>query len=134
MTTNPFDLTGRTAVVTGSAQGMGGAMALALAEAGANLVLLDRNAAGIEAMAATIRQLGCRALPVAGDVTDTDHMDRVFATVDREFGRVDILGNVAGEAKAGAAEDMALADIRATFHNLVISRYYTCQLAGRRML
>lgn len=129
-----FDLTDRIAVVTGSAQGMGGAMALALAEAGANLVLLDRNAAGIEAMADTIRELGRKALPIAGDVTDTDHMDRVFATIDCEFGRVDVLGNVAGEATAGAAEDMALADIRTTFHNLVISRYYTSQLAGRRML
>jgi NAD(P)-dependent dehydrogenase (short-subunit alcohol dehydrogenase family) len=132
--TNLFDLTGRTAVVTGSAQGMGRAMAIALAEAGADLVLLDRNAAGIEATAHAIGQLGRKPLPLAGDVTDTDHIDRVFATVDREFGRVDILGNVAGEAKAGAAEDMALADIRTTFHNLVISRYYTCQLAGRRML
>ena len=129
-----FDLTGRTAVVTGGAQGMGRAMATALAEAGADLVLLDRNAAGIEATADAIRALGRKALPIAGDVTDTDHLDRVFATVDREFGRVDILGNVAGEAKVGAAESMALGDIRATFHNLVISRYYTCQLAGQRML
>jgi NAD(P)-dependent dehydrogenase (short-subunit alcohol dehydrogenase family) len=132
--THLFDLTGRTAVVTGSAQGMGRAMALALAEAGADLVLLDRNAAGIEATAHTVRELGRRVLPIAGDVTDTDHIDAVFATVDREFGRVDILGNVAGKAKAGAAEDMTLADVRTTFHNLVISRYYTCQLAGRRML
>jgi NAD(P)-dependent dehydrogenase (short-subunit alcohol dehydrogenase family) len=132
--TNLFDLTGRTAVVTGSAQGMGRAMATALAEAGADLVLLDRNAAGIGATADTIRQLGRRALPIAGDVTDTDHIDQVFAEVDREFGRVDILGNVAGEAKTGQAETMTLADIRATFHNLVISRYYTCQLAGQRML
>jgi NAD(P)-dependent dehydrogenase (short-subunit alcohol dehydrogenase family) len=132
--TNLFDLTGRIAVVTGSAQGMGRAMAIALAEAGADAVLLDRNQAGIEATAHSIQALGRKALPIAGDVTDTDHMDRVFATVDSVFGRVDILGNVAGEAKAEAAEDMALADIRATFHNLVISRYYTCQLAGRRML
>jgi NAD(P)-dependent dehydrogenase (short-subunit alcohol dehydrogenase family) len=132
--TNLFDLTGRIAVVTGSAQGMGRAMAIALADAGADTVLLDRNAAGIEATAHSIEALGRKALPIAGDVTDTDHMDRVFATVDSTFGRVDILGNVAGEAKAGAAEEMALADIRATFHNLVISRYYTCQLAGRRML
>ncbi|HEX3347266.1 MAG TPA: SDR family oxidoreductase [Acetobacteraceae bacterium] len=129
-----FDLTGRTAVITGSAQGMGRAMAMALAEAGANAVLLDRNKAGIEATAHAVTQLGRRALPIAGDVTDTGHIDGVFATVDREFGRVDILGNVAGEAKAGAAEDIALDDIRTTFHNLVISRYYTCQLAGRRML
>ena len=113
---------------------MGRAMALALAEAGADLVLLDRNAAGIDATAHTISQLGRKALPVAGDVTDTEHMVQVFAAVDREFGRVDILGNVAGEARVGPAEDMTLADIRTTFHNLVISRYCTCQLAGRRML
>ena len=99
--TNLFDLTGRTAVVTGSAQGMGRAMAIALAEAGADLVLLDRNGAGIEATAHSIRQLGRKALPIAGDATDTDHIDRVFATVDHEFGRVDILGNVAGEARSG---------------------------------
>ncbi len=129
-----FDLSGRVAVVTGSAQGMGRAMALALAEAGADIVLLDRNAAGIEATAHAISAMGRKALPLGGDVTDTDHIDGVFATVDKEFGRVDILGNVAGEAKAGPAEAMALSDIRATFHNLVISRYYTCQHAGRRML
>jgi NAD(P)-dependent dehydrogenase (short-subunit alcohol dehydrogenase family) len=131
---NLFDLAGRTAVVTGSAQGMGCAMAIALAEAGADLVLLDRSEAGIEATADNIRQLGRKALPVAGDVTDTDHIDRVFAIVDCDCGRVDILDNVAGEARVGAEEEMALADIRATFHDLVISRYYTGQLAGRRML
>jgi NAD(P)-dependent dehydrogenase (short-subunit alcohol dehydrogenase family) len=129
-----FDLTGRTAVVTGSAQGMGRAMAIGLAEAGADLVLLDRNEPGLETTAFTIRALGRQALPIAGDVTDTDHIDHVFATIDRVFGRVDILGNVAGEAKTGSAEDMPLADIRTTLHNLVISRFYTCQLAGRRML
>ena len=99
--TNLFDLTGRTAIVTGSAQGMGRAMALALAEAGADLVLLDRNAAGIETATQTIRALGRKALPIAGDVTDTDHLDGAFSAVDRAFGRVDVLGNVAGEAKVG---------------------------------
>jgi len=132
--TKLFDLTDRVAAVTGSAQGMGRAMALALAEAGADIVLLDRNAAGIEATSHSIAALGRKALPIAGDVTDTDHIDHVFAEIDRAFGRVDVLCNVAGEASMGAAEDMALADIRATFHNMVISRYYTCQLAGRRML
>jgi 7-alpha-hydroxysteroid dehydrogenase len=69
---NLFDLTGRAAVVTGSAQGMGRAMAIALAEAGADLVLLDRREAGIAATAHSIRQLGRKALPITGDVTDTD--------------------------------------------------------------
>src|ERR1700710_1628273 len=107
--TSLFDLTGRTAVVTGSARGMGRAMATALAAAGVDLVLLDRNEAGIEATAHDIRQLGHKALPIAGDVTDADHLDRVFAAVDHTFGRVDILGNVAGEARMGAAKDMTLA-------------------------
>jgi NAD(P)-dependent dehydrogenase (short-subunit alcohol dehydrogenase family) len=115
-----FDLHNRVAVVTGSAQGMG--RAIALAEAGADLVLLDRTEAGIQATAHAITQLGRKALPIAGDVTDTDHLDQVFATIDREFGRVDILGNVAGEAKSGPAEDRTLADIRATFHTQMISR------------
>ena len=129
-----FSLHSRVAVITGSAQGMGRAMAMALAEVGADLVLLDRNEPGIQATAHAITQLGRKALPIAGDVTNTDHLDQVFATIDRTFGRVDILGNVAGEAKSGPAEDMALADIQTTFHNLVISRYHACQLAGRRML
>src|SRR3954470_12522595 len=105
---NLFDLIGRTAVVTGSAQDMGRAMAAALDAGGADLVLLDRNEAGIEATARDIRHLGRKAVPSVRGVTDTDHLDRVFTTVDREFGQVDILGNVAGEARMGAAEDMTL--------------------------
>jgi len=129
-----FDLSGRVAAVTGTAQGMGRAMATALAEAGADLVLLDLNAERNEAVAAELRKLGRRALPIAGDATDLAHIDRIFATIDKEFGRIDILGNVVGVAKMGPAVDMSLDDIRSTFHNLVISRYYTCQHAGRRML
>jgi NAD(P)-dependent dehydrogenase (short-subunit alcohol dehydrogenase family) len=94
--TNPFDLTSRIAVVAGSAQGMSRAMALAQAEAGA-----DRNTAGTERTKHTIRR---SALPSARVATDTDHIDRVFATVDREFGRVDCwLRSWSGEAVWGEA-------------------------------
>jgi NAD(P)-dependent dehydrogenase (short-subunit alcohol dehydrogenase family) len=68
---------------------MSQAMALARAETGANLVLLDRNAAGIETTAHTIRQLGRKTPPTHRHATGADHIDRVFATVDREFGRVE---------------------------------------------
>ena len=129
-----FDLRGKVAVVTGTAQGLGRAMAQALAEAGADLVLLDLNAAGNEQTAAAVRACGRRALAIAGDVTDFAHIDSVFERVDREFGRIDFLGNVAGNARMAPAESMSLEDIHYTFHNLVISRLYTCQLAGRRML
>jgi NAD(P)-dependent dehydrogenase (short-subunit alcohol dehydrogenase family) len=129
-----FDLRSKVAVVTGTAQGLGRAMAQALAEAGADLVLLDLNAAGNEQTAAAVRACGRRALAIAGDVTDFAHIDSVFERVDREFGRIDYLGNVAGNARMAPAESMSLEDIHYTFHNLVISRLYTCQQAGRRML
>lgn len=129
-----FGLSGRVAAVTGGAQGMGRAMALALAEAGANIVLLDLNDAGNAATAEMLRGLGRRVLAIAGDVTDTAHLDHVFAEIDRVFGRIDILGNVAGQAQTGPATAMTLADLRWSFDNPVISRYHACQLAGRRML
>ena len=110
-----FDLTDRVALVTGTAQGMGRAMALAFAEAGAHVMLLDRNAAGNEATAHEITKLGRRALPLACDISDFAEIDRVYATLDAEFGRIDILGNVAGEAAAGPAEDMSIADVQQTF-------------------
>ena len=131
---NMFDLTDRVALVTGTAQGMGRAMATALAEAGAHVVLLDRNTEGNEATAHTIAKLGRRAIPVTGDLTNLKHLDKVYAKIDKEFGRIDILGNVAGEAHAGPAEDMTLEQIQQTFHYLVISRFYCTQHAGRRML
>jgi NAD(P)-dependent dehydrogenase (short-subunit alcohol dehydrogenase family) len=109
-------------------------LARARAEAGADLALLDLNADGNEATAAAVRAFGRRALAIAGDVTALAHIDAVFERVDREFGRIDFLGNVAGNARMAPAESMSLEDIHYTFHNLVISRLYTCQQAGRRML
>lgn len=129
-----FDLSGRVAAVTGTAQGLGRAMALALAEAGADLVLLDLNEAGNAATAERVRSLGRRALSIVGDVTDFAHIDHAFERIDREFGRIDFLGNVAGNARMSPAETMSLEDIHYNFHSLVISRFYTCQQAGRRML
>ena len=131
---NMFDLTDRVALVTGTAQGMGRAMALALAEAGAHVMLLDRNTEGNEATAHAISQLGRRAIPVTCDISNLKHIDRVYAKLDKEFGRIDILGNVAGEASAGPAETMTVAEVQQVLHNLVISRFYCTQHAGRRML
>jgi NAD(P)-dependent dehydrogenase (short-subunit alcohol dehydrogenase family) len=129
-----FDLTDRVALVTGTAQGMGRAMAIALAEAGAHVMLLDRNTEGNEATAHTISQMGRRAIPVTCDISNFKHLDRAYAKLDKAFGHIDILGNVAGEAKVGPAVDMTVAEVEETFHNLVVSRFYCTQLAGRRML
>ncbi|MBX3012228.1 MAG: SDR family oxidoreductase [Caldilineaceae bacterium] len=131
---NMFDLTDRVALVSGTASGMGQAMATVFAEAGAHVVLLDLNQAGNEATAHTITQLGRRAIPLTCDVSRYDEWDRVFAVIDQEFGRVDILGNVAGNGIQKAAEEITMTEFTAVFQNLVFGRYYATQQAGRRML
>ncbi len=134
MTTPLFDLTGRVAVVSGAAQGLGRAMSLALAESGADLVLADRNAAGLQRTAETITALGRRMHAVPCDVSEPEQIRTLFAEVDRVFGRIDFLGNVAGDAVLGRPEEISLEAIERTWRNLVFGRFCCCQEAGRRML
>lgn len=129
-----FDLTGRVALVTGAAQGMGRAMAIVLAEAGADLMICDLNASGLQATADHIQSQGRQVLAVVGDITDIGHIRDLFAQVDRDFGRIDILGNVAGPSKLSMPEDLDLKDLEYVVHGLVIARFCACQEAGRRML
>src|SRR5947209_12151221 len=134
MPENLFDLTGRVALVSGAAQGLGRAMSLALAEAGADLVLADRNAAGLQRTAETIAALGRKAVPVTCDVSEPAQIRTLFAELDRAFGRIDFLGNVAGDAVLGAPEEIPLEAVERTWRNLVFGRFCCCQEAGRRML
>jgi NAD(P)-dependent dehydrogenase (short-subunit alcohol dehydrogenase family) len=134
MTGKLFDLTGRVAVVSGAAQGLGRAMSLGLAEAGADLVLVDRNAAGVQKTAEQITGLGRRALPAPCDVSEPAQIRALFERVDRDFGRIDFLGNVAGDAVLGRPEEISLDDVERSWRNLVYGRFCCCQEAGRRML
>ncbi len=129
-----FDLSGRVAVVSGAAQGMGRAMALALAEAGADLVPVDRNADGVRRTAEEITRLGRRVTPVVCDISEPPQIRALFAQVDREYGKIDFLGNVAGEGVAGRPEEISLEDVERAWRNLVYGRFCCCQEAGRRML
>ncbi|HVC97609.1 MAG TPA: SDR family oxidoreductase [Pirellulales bacterium] len=129
-----FDLSGRVAVVSGAAQGMGRAMALGLAEAGADLMLVDRNTDGVGKTAKEVERMGRRATPVSADVSDPEQIRAMFARLDREFGRIDFLGNVAGEGVAGRPEEIALDDVERSWRSLVYGRFCCCQEAGRRML
>jgi len=129
-----FDLTGRVGLVTGAAQGLGRAMATGLAEAGADVLLADRNGDGVRDTADALAALGRRAVPVACDVADPAQIRTLFARLDDAFGRVDFLGNVAGDGKLGRPEDISLDDVEETWRNLVYGRFCMCQEAGRRML
>jgi NAD(P)-dependent dehydrogenase (short-subunit alcohol dehydrogenase family) len=129
-----FDLTDRVALVSGAAQGLGRAMALALAEFGADLLLADRNEAGARRTAEEITALGRRAAVVACDVSHPPQIRSLFARLDQEFGKIDFLGNVAGDTVLGRPEDISLDDVEQSWRNLVYGRFCMCQEGGRRML
>ncbi|MBM3958670.1 MAG: SDR family oxidoreductase [SAR202 cluster bacterium] len=129
-----FDLSGRVAVVSGAASGMGKAMSLGFAESGADLVLLDINLEGAEDTAQAISKLGRKAIALKCDVSDAGQVRAAYSRTDSEFGRVDIAGNVAGEGHTGRPEEIELAVVEKVFKNLVIGRFAACQEAGRRML
>jgi NAD(P)-dependent dehydrogenase (short-subunit alcohol dehydrogenase family) len=134
MQTSLFDLTGKVAVISGAAQGMGQATALAVAQHGANVVLVDRNQEGARATAQQIEQMGRRTLVTATDVSDPVAIAELFRQVDSVFGRVDFLGNIAGDGHLAKPEDLQIADLHRVLQNLVVGRFAMCQEAGRRML
>jgi len=89
-------LKGKVAIVTGSGRGLGMEIALAYAEEGADIVLTARTVTDIEAVAASIRALGRRALAVPADVRQEDQVNQLVQHTVDEFGRIDILVNGAG--------------------------------------
>jgi NAD(P)-dependent dehydrogenase (short-subunit alcohol dehydrogenase family) len=129
-----FDLTGKVAVVSGAASGLGRAASLALAMHGADLLLADLNVGGMELTAAEIRKLGRVAVTSRTDISDEDDILQLYSTLDHEFGRIDFLANIAGEGILGTPEDMPLTTVQQVFQNLVFGRFVMCQEAGRRML
>ena len=93
-----FDLAGRVAIVTGGNGGIGRAIAIGLAEAGAAIAVFGRNDAKNERVLDELTALGCHALAMNVDVTDRDGLDPAFQRVERDLGEVDILVNNAGHA------------------------------------
>src|SRR5262249_59783607 len=89
---------------------------------------------GVQRTAEHLAGLGRRAIPVPCDVSEPVQIRALFAELDRVFGRIDFLGNVAGDGILGRPEDIALEDVERTWRNLVFGRFCCCQEAGRRML
>jgi len=102
-------LSGRVAVVTGGATGIGRAIAMLYAEEGCDLAVLDRNGEGAEKVAAAIRQLGRRAIAVRADVGVEAEIEAAFGTIRKEFGDPDILVNNAGIVTVAHLETMPVA-------------------------
>lgn len=133
-TASLFDLTGKTAIVTGAGRGLGRAMALGLAAAGADLMLVSRSENEVRSAAEEIRGLGRRALFATADVGVKADVERIVAAAGAEFGRVDILVNNAGVDRNIPALDYG-EDEWDRILGTNLKGYFLCsQAAGRLMM
>jgi len=103
-------MTNRTAVVTGASRGIGRAIALALARAGARIVVASNEPENNEKVAEEVRALGVEALPVFVDMASAESVQEAFSAALKQWGRVDILINNAGITKDGLAVRMKAED------------------------
>jgi NAD(P)-dependent dehydrogenase (short-subunit alcohol dehydrogenase family) len=129
-----FDLAGQVALVTGAARGLGRAISLALANAGADVALGFREINESGDVATLIEGLGRRALPLQMDVT---RMDQVYRAVDdtvAALGRLDILVNNAGLGPQNPAEDVREEDFDLTVAVNMKGTFFASQAAGRVMI
>jgi NAD(P)-dependent dehydrogenase (short-subunit alcohol dehydrogenase family) len=133
--TGLFDLSGKTAIVTGGGTGIGRQMADGLAEAGANLVLCARNTERCEQAAADIaEQRDVRALGLGCDVRDAEQVRAVVETTTIEFGGADILVNNAGTVWGASPEDMPLEGWQKVVDVNLTGVFLFAQAAGRVMI
>ncbi len=129
-----FDLTGRVAAVTGAASGLGRAVALGFAQAGADLALADLAAEPLAEVAAQIEAAGRRALARKVDVTQTADVQAFHDAVVTTFGHMDILVNAAGITKRMPAENFDLEDWERILAVNLTGTFRCCQIFGRTML
>jgi NAD(P)-dependent dehydrogenase (short-subunit alcohol dehydrogenase family) len=129
-----FDLSGKTAIVTGGGSGIGRQMAEGLAESGANLVLCARKAERCEQAAAELEQLGVRALGLGCDVRDPEQVDAVVRRAVAELGSVDVLVNNAGTVWGATPEDMPLEGWQKVVDVNLTGAFLFSQVAGRVMI
>jgi len=127
-----FDLSGKVAVVTGANTGIGQAIALALAEAGADLAAVGRTPAA--ETIAQARALGRKAEMVSADLSTIEPVGRVVEEVIARLGRLDILVNNAGIIRRADAVDFSEADWDAVIDTNLKSVFFLCQAAGRHMI
>ena len=129
-----FDLTGKTAIVTGGSRGLGKEMADGLAEAGANLMLCARRE---EWLAETLEEFRSRGFHAHGKICDVSKAEDIQAVVDetvKNFGKIDILINNAGISWGAMPEEMPLEQWRKVLDVNLTGCFLFAQAAGREML
>jgi NAD(P)-dependent dehydrogenase (short-subunit alcohol dehydrogenase family) len=134
MSHSPFDLDGRVAVVIGGTTGLGRAIALGLAEAGADVVASSRRSDQVELVAKEIEALGRRTLRVTSDVMQRTSVQALHDAVIKEFGKVDILVNAAGITFKKPALELDEADWERVMETNLTGTLRACQIFGATMV
>lgn len=129
-----FDLSGRVAVVTGGTTGLGYAIALGLAEAGADVVASSRRLRQVEKVAAEMMALGRRSFCAASDVLDRTSLQGLHDSVLKEFGKVDILVNAAGITHKGPTLEVNEDEWRQVMETNLTGTLRACQIFGATMV
>ena len=129
-----LSLEGKVAIVTGSGRGLGRAIALAYAGAGAAVTVCARTRPEVEAVAAEVRELGRRALPLTVDVRSRPSVEEMVAATVTEFGKIDVLVNNVGIAVVKPFLDSTDEDLRAQIESNLWGTLYCTRAAGRHLV
>jgi NAD(P)-dependent dehydrogenase (short-subunit alcohol dehydrogenase family) len=130
----PLSLSGRVAVVLGGTTGIGRALSLGLAEAGADVVPSARRAEEVDSVAGEIERLGRKSLRRTSDVTERSSLEALLAETVSTFGKVDILVNCAGRTKRTPSLEVSEADWDSILATNLTGTFRACQVFGRHML
>ena len=129
-----FDLTGRTAVVTGATRGLGRAFARALAEAGADIVAVGRDEVAAAEVEQELADIGRRSQTVIADITSRPEVVRVLAAAVAQFGAVDVLVNNAGTCIHRPALEVTEEEWRRVLDVNLDALWFGCQVFGGHMV
>jgi gluconate 5-dehydrogenase len=129
-----FDLSGRTAVVVGGHGGLGKAIALALAEAGADVAVASRNMQALKSAAAEIESKGRKSLAVSVDIVNDKNVDAMVAAILKVFPRIDVLVNAAGLAIRKPADAFPIEEWQQVMDVNTRGTFLCCQAVGRVMI
>ncbi|MBU2643556.1 3-oxoacyl-ACP reductase FabG [bacterium] len=129
-----FSLKGKVAIVTGAGRGIGKAIALGMADAGADLAIAARTTDQVETTAGEIRKKGCQAIAITADVRFKDQVEKMVADTVRHFGRIDILVNNAGGMFAVPTMEMSENQWNVTISENLTSVFFCSQAVGKIMM
>lgn len=134
MTDGSINLAGKSAVVIGGTSGIGHAIAMGFAQAGADVAATSRRASEVENAAREIEKAGRRSLRLTSDVTDRASLEKLLEASVKAFGKVDILLNAAGRTKRGPTLDLPEAEWNAILETNLTGAFRASQVFGRHML